>query len=289
MGTYRSALAAALVLGLALLVAGLSCRGGRRAASAERRGMTGVAREFILAVQSRPRDVDPESFLSSASRKSMRPGEITASIDLIRSCLETPDYRLEDVEAGAAAEVIADPGPRKVRIRLVSEGAEWRVDLPRTLEALRSEYPDDFRVWHERSESQVCRENLRNLGISLMMYVADHDERFPIASNWCTGCWRYIEHRDAEMIECPASAAPYAYAFNAYLSGRHFGVGADPAGTVMFFESSLGLKDGADHGESLCEPPRHPGGNNFGYVDGHTSARTTPQRFGLEGGGRTGE
>lgn len=284
MGAYRNALVAALLLGVALLAAGVSCRGGCVARNSERRDKTSVAREFILAVQSRPRDVDPESFLSSASGKSMRPGEITAAIDLVRSYLETPDYTLRDVEVGPAVEVIVSPRPRRVRIRLVSEGGEWRVDLPGTLEALQSEYPDDFGVWHRRSQSQVCRQNLRNLGISLMMYVGDHDEKFPSAANWCTACWGHIERRDAEMIECPASAEPYAYAFNAYLSGRHLGAVADPADTVMFFESSLGVKDAADHGESLCDPPRHPDGNNFAYVDGHTSARTTPQRFGLDGG-----
>jgi prepilin-type processing-associated H-X9-DG protein len=245
--------------------------------------MTGIARAFVLALQSRPRDIDPESFLSSASRKSMRPGEIAASIDLIRSYLETPEYTVQEAGEGTAAEVTMDPRPRRVRIRLVSEGGEWRVDLPGTLEALRSEYPDDFAVWHERWQSQVCRDNLRNLGISLMLYAADYGERFPTAANWCSGAWRYIEHRDAEMIECPASAEPYAYAFNAYLSHRHLGAVADPAGTVMLFESSLGLKDAADHGESLCDPPRHPGGNNFGYVDGHAAAQTTPQQFALAG------
>lgn len=130
--------------------------------------------------------------------------------------------------------------------------------------------------------SQQCRSNLKMVCLALLMYSQDYDEQFPMASQWCDVVDPYLKNQ--ELFRCPAASASYGYGLNRGLDRARLRAIHLPATTVMVFDSSAGAKNANDQGQSLCRPLRHPDGNNFGYVDGHVVAATTPQRFGLGGG-----
>lgn len=130
--------------------------------------------------------------------------------------------------------------------------------------------------------SQQCRRNLKMVCLALLMYSEDYDEQFPIASQWCNAVEPYLQNQ--ELFRCPAASASYGYSLNRGLDRGRLKAVRSRATTVMVFDSSAGAGNANDFGQSLCRPPRHPDGNNFGYVDGHALATTTPQQFGLGGG-----
>lgn len=129
--------------------------------------------------------------------------------------------------------------------------------------------------------SQQCRTNLKMLCLALLMYCSDYDGQFPIASQWCDSAYPYLKNE--KVFRCPAASASYGYGLNRGLDRGRLEAVYSPATTVMVFDSSAGTKNASDLGQSLCRPPRHPDGSNFGYVDGHADAQTTPQQFALQG------
>jgi prepilin-type processing-associated H-X9-DG protein len=128
--------------------------------------------------------------------------------------------------------------------------------------------------------SQQCRTNLKMLCLALLMYSSDYDGPFPIASQWCDSVYPYLKNE--KVFCCPAASAGYGYSLNRGLDRSHLKAVYSPATTVMVFDSSAGAKNASDLGQSLCRPPRHPDGNNFGYVDGHAVAQTSPQQFAVD-------
>ena len=116
-----------------------------------------------------------------------------------------------------------------------------------------------------------CLSNVRNLSLSLQLYFCDNDDCFLPATNWCDVLHPYVHNREVKVFACPAAPdLPCGYAFNASLSGASMLDVYDPGQTVAFFESDRGW-NAAGGPELLPYEPRHLGGNNFGYVDGHAA------------------
>lgn len=127
--------------------------------------------------------------------------------------------------------------------------------------------------------SEGCRANLKMVCLAVVMYTVDYDEQFPIAPKWCDAVSPYM--KNDELFRCPAAGLSYGYSLNGNLDRRSMRAVHSLSTTVMLFDSSAGIRNAHDPGTSLCKPPRHPDGNNFGYVDGHVVARTSPQQFTL--------
>jgi len=120
----------------------------------------------------------------------------------------------------------------------------------------------------------VCLTNVKNVSLGLLMYMSDWNEICPDSANWCETLDEYIKNR--EVLVCPdAPKQDCGYAYNAALSDLHLAAVADPTNTVALFESDRGWNAAGDPAALLPIEPRHLGGDNFGYLDGH--ARWLPR------------
>lgn len=118
------------------------------------------------------------------------------------------------------------------------------------------------------AQKAVCLSNVKNISLALSMYMADNNDRLPAAADWCGDLEEYV--RNYDVFYCPvAGDLDCAYAYNSDLSGADFASFADPASTVAIFESDLGWNASGLPQDLLPSEPRHLGGENYGYLDGH--------------------
>ena len=114
----------------------------------------------------------------------------------------------------------------------------------------------------------VCLSNVKNISLALQMYIADYDDRLPAADNWCGDLEEYVYNY--HVFICPvAGDLDSAYAYSSDLSGADLVSFADPVSTVAIFESDLGWNASGLPQDILPSEPRHLGGDNYGYLDGH--------------------
>jgi prepilin-type processing-associated H-X9-DG protein len=114
----------------------------------------------------------------------------------------------------------------------------------------------------------VCLSNLRQLGLAAMMFAQDHDEMLPSADKWTDELKPYIKN-DKVFVDPETPELPCGYAINAKIAGKSLADIAEPATTVLFFDSATGKPNTADAMTSVPPKGRHNGGSNFAYADGH--------------------
>jgi prepilin-type processing-associated H-X9-DG protein len=116
------------------------------------------------------------------------------------------------------------------------------------------------------SEKAECLDNLVELREVLSSYVADRDS-FPSANTWCVEL--DLRHIDITGWSCPsAETIGWTYAFNEHLGDAAPGSVVRPRAVVALFESDAGW-NAAGGPELLPEEPRHFGGDNYLFADGH--------------------
>jgi len=131
-----------------------------------------------------------------------------------------------------------------------------------------------FLLWVQRGKTQMaersrCAVNMQYLSEAIRQY-AGHHGRFPSADRWV----KQLEadrgkERIRSLLYCPSGGdSSGAYAFNAALDGVPRDSIRDPAHTVVLLESSRG-RNAAGGPELLPDVPRHQGGDNYGFADGH--------------------
>lgn len=119
-------------------------------------------------------------------------------------------------------------------------------------------------------ELKYCQANLKQLGFALLQYTKDYDEVFPPVAKWADVLPPYTQMKSGRWFHCPSAAN--GYAMNRNLdgpSGSKLSSLRLPAAMPAFFESNLGHKNAHDTGDSWPLPPRHRGGNNVTFADGH--------------------
>jgi hypothetical protein len=113
----------------------------------------------------------------------------------------------------------------------------------------------------------TCLAHAKDLTTAVRSYVEDHHGIYPPADYWSDALKSYV---DADTFLCPHSTNKRCgFALNTALGGRRAAdVAADPARLVLFLESDAGWNA---HGgpELLSAEPRHMGGDNLGFPDGH--------------------
>jgi len=108
----------------------------------------------------------------------------------------------------------------------------------------------------EKAQATACLANVKQLGVALMMYTTDYEERLPDADSWEEAVAPYI--MNAEILACPVTGQRYI--FNEALSGVDLKDLDNPQETPMLWEPAL-------HAEGLVGP--HGGQFNVCYADGH--------------------
>jgi len=127
--------------------------------------------------------------------------------------------------------------------------------------------------WSQRSHPPyrypVCLSNVKNLALGVQMYLADNNEAFPPSRDWCDRLQEYT--KNDTVFQCPrADNLRCAFAYNAALDGASFASLDTPTKTVVIFESDRGW-NAAGGPELLPNEPRHLGGDNYGFTDGHAT------------------
>jgi len=123
----------------------------------------------------------------------------------------------------------------------------------------------------EAARMSACQSNVKQLGMSVRMYMSDYDDKYPPAATWSDSLQKYA--RSPSVYQCP-SAAPSlrcGYALNGALGEQPEGNIADAAGTVGLFESDGGW-NAAGGQEAMITRARHINGVVVGYADGHVSS-----------------
>lgn len=119
-----------------------------------------------------------------------------------------------------------------------------------------------------------CISHLKQLGYGMFAYSDDNNGRLPKAANWCDAIKRYVRSSNdrpvTEVFTCPAlpSGKVGGYALNSALDAAKMPKTGLLVHLVMGFESDPGWNV---HGgrEKLPAVPRHMGGSNFVFADGH--------------------
>ncbi len=134
----------------------------------------------------------------------------------------------------------------------------------------------DAAVMREHADGLGSISNLRQIGLALIMYAQAHDDHLPDAARWVdvllADYAAFDKNFPAERLFRDRSAPEgeqWNYAFNRALSGVKMADITNPAATVMVFESTAGVKNAADTGQSLPRPGRHSGGDYYVFVNGH--------------------
>jgi prepilin-type processing-associated H-X9-DG protein len=120
-----------------------------------------------------------------------------------------------------------------------------------------------------RAQSIICMNNLKQLGLGMMMYRTDNKEQWPAANKWCDAIHSYVV--SDKPFKCVASTTSErsSYAFNARLAGTPGSEVRDPARTVLVFECEGGWNV-AGGPELLLKRSRHLGAVGVVFADGHS-------------------
>jgi prepilin-type processing-associated H-X9-DG protein len=112
-----------------------------------------------------------------------------------------------------------------------------------------------------------CKSALRSLVSSLQAYLAASGGQYPVAETWLESLAAAPQLRN--RVRCPVAAKPtHSYALNLALAGLRDDEIQEPSRLVAFFESDAGW-NAAGGPELLPAEPRHLGGDNYAFADGH--------------------
>jgi thioredoxin 1 len=184
-------------------------------------------------------------------------------------------------EAGDVATVTYDPN--QVQYLLKHLEGKWKLDTAATYETLPEQLMQilqHINGGRGRQDFQAaCLTHLKNIALAFMMYAEDRDGCFPDATKWMDELSPYLKNE--VVFQCPAAPdLPWGYAMNAGLSRRDIAEIDDPSVVAIAFDSHYGTQNAAGGPEAVCNPPRHEGGNNYAYADGHVAWQEDIPSFG---------
>lgn len=117
------------------------------------------------------------------------------------------------------------------------------------------------------AQQSNCISAVKDLGMSLLTYATDHDDRLPPAY-----CWRSAPQPHGESEgRCAIGRSPWTYAFNLALSSFSQSDLAQPAETVMLFEADAWERNAAGGREWFAL--RHSRRGTVGFTDGHAARK----------------
>jgi hypothetical protein len=127
--------------------------------------------------------------------------------------------------------------------------------------------------WAERGRDKHfrCRENIDYLLMAMRSCMESEDARYPEAEGWCDTLAPALARITGmpNLFVCPLEPElSCGYAYNAALSGLMYSSVANPASTIVIFESDAGW-NAAGGPELLPHTPRHYKRDWYGFADGH--------------------
>lgn len=118
------------------------------------------------------------------------------------------------------------------------------------------------------ARKSMCASNMRRVGVAMMMYVNDHNDKLPPAANWVDAMTPYT--KNAAVLKCPETSG-WGYAYNADYGGKKTADFQRPDTAVLVIETSAQRKSATVTTASIATSRghRHNGGDNVVYADGH--------------------
>lgn len=129
--------------------------------------------------------------------------------------------------------------------------------------------PKEFAHARANAQRSSSLSNLKQLSLGILQYNQDNDERMPDAAKWVDEIWPYVKSQAVFHDPSAPADEPFNYAYNRALSRKTLAQFDAPAQTVMLFESTKGVKNASDTGQSVPVPGRHQGGTDYAFADGH--------------------
>ena len=128
-----------------------------------------------------------------------------------------------------------------------------------------------FAKARQKAQEISCMSNERQMALGMLQYAQDSDENFPAAASWMDKTSAYV--RSDQPYHCPSAwdkdPAKYGYAYNSTLGSKSLAQFADPRTTATLYDSTNLARNASDALTSLPDPPRHDGGNDIAFLDGH--------------------
>ena len=150
---------------------------------------------------------------------------------------------------------VSDPGA----------GGAIRLDAEKTMVLAAPELASHL----SNAQTATSESNLKQIGLALIQYTQDNDQKLPDADKWVDEIYPYLKTESVFRDPSAPAGEKWSYAFNKNLSGVKLSDLAWPATAVILFESTLGTKNATDTGESVPKPGRHNGGTDYAFADGH--------------------
>lgn len=79
--------------------------------------------------------------------------------------------------------------------------------------------------------------NIKQLGIAVIIYTVDHDDRYPLSANWAEAVNPYV--RNWRTYACETSPSPSRNALNQNIGGTRLAPLDNPSRTVLLFECAF--------------------------------------------------
>ena len=154
----------------------------------------------------------------------------------------------------------------------------------------------------ENARRSSCQSNLKQIGLGIMQYVQDYDERYPVRyyNNYASGGleegWAYLMQpyvKSTQLLQCPSEPNPATTSINAAgysdywysdVIGRSNGAGSAGVSAAEFTATALTVMNGdGENGTSLLGM-EWGDWSNYVLVQGSAVPRFTAARRHLEGG-----
>ncbi len=157
-----------------------------------------------------------------------------------------------------------------------------------------------FAKAREKARQSSCSSNVKQMGLGLLQYVSDYDQRYP-TNNWDGGTGAgfqpahqrtfmqliYPYTKNVQLYYCPSQSdrtmtpgtagAGYiqvparCYGYSAWLNNRAEAELTAPANTFLVMDTGDLFIDTFTNAGRLCH--RHNEGGNFAFTDGHVKWR----------------
>ena len=127
-----------------------------------------------------------------------------------------------------------------------------------------------MRIYNEQETDMAmqasCASNLKHIALATSLYAEDYDGRLPQKTNW-SDCME-SRLKSTQILKCPADdgKSRCSYSINSQLNGESISSIKKPDTTLLYFDSKRGWNSSSPISSA---EPRHAGGSNFAFVDGH--------------------
>lgn len=127
------------------------------------------------------------------------------------------------------------------------------------------------------TSATACLYNVKQLSLSLQVYLVDFDNRLPDRDHWMDSIEKYV--KNPALLADPSIKAKgeYGYSFDSRLSQQPTAAFPVQEQQPALFDSLNLGRNASDPFISLPKPGRHDGKNSVGYLDGHVKSQRWKQ------------